>query len=200
MIKNLDNNREIFVQFNPREYTLEKSVQWESQKAVGLNAPGLQFTSGNCLSLSLELFFDTYEAGTDVRDKTKYVEDLALVYVEEHRPPICQFCWGQFLFKGILETVSSRYTMFKSDGTPVRATLNVKFKEYTTPEEQKQMKPNHSADHTKSRMVKQGDTLALIAAQEYDDPAEWRKIADANELDDPLALEPGMKITVPRIL
>ena len=55
-------------------------------------------------------------------------------------------------------------------------------------------------DHTKRRTVKMGETLALIAHEEYDDPAEWRRIADANGIEDPLNLTPGTRLLVPPIL
>jgi len=48
--------------------------------------------------------------------------------------------------------------------------------------------------------VQRGDTLQNIAWKEYDDPAEWRRIADFNAVDDPMALEPGTKLLVPPIL
>jgi nucleoid-associated protein YgaU len=40
----------------------------------------------------------------------------------------------------------------------------------------------------------------MIAAREYEDPAEWRRIADANGIDDPLQLEPGRRLMIPPIL
>jgi nucleoid-associated protein YgaU len=58
----------------------------------------------------------------------------------------------------------------------------------------------NSPDHAKVYTVQRGDTLQSISFREYDDPAEWRRIADANSVDDPMALEPGMKLLVPPIL
>ena len=55
------------VLFNPKEYSVQKSVQWEPHKAPGLDTPEQEFTSGNPAVLSVELFFDTYEAKKDVR-------------------------------------------------------------------------------------------------------------------------------------
>jgi len=46
---------------------------------------------------------------------------------------------------------------------------------------------------------RRGDTLSGIAAQEYLDPAQWRPIALANDLDDPLRLPVGRPIRVPRL-
>ena len=39
-----------------------------------------------------------------------------------------------------------------------------------------------------------------IAFREYDDPAQWRRIAEANGIDDPLALQPGRRLLIPPIL
>jgi nucleoid-associated protein YgaU len=48
--------------------------------------------------------------------------------------------------------------------------------------------------------VKQGETLNLIAAEEYDDPAEWRRIAEANGIADPMDVKPGTVLVLPPIL
>src|SRR2546429_9082870 len=66
-LMNVDKGTSQDVLFNPKEYSVQKSVQWEPHKAPGLDTPEQQFTSGNPAILSVELFFDTYEAKTDVR-------------------------------------------------------------------------------------------------------------------------------------
>ncbi len=198
---NLDKNDTIEVLFNPKEYTLKKSTQWEPHKSPGLNSPEIEFTSGNNMTLAVDLFFDTYEAKKDVREHTEKLLKLALVDVSKHRPPLCQFQWGSFQFKGIVEDMTLRFTMFLSDGKPCRATVSMQFKEYKTAAEQKQGPGgNQSPDHTKRRTIKQGETLSLIAAEEYDNPGEWRRIADANGITDPLDVKPGMLLMLPPIL
>src|SRR3954451_24043483 len=47
------------VQFNPTEYTLEKSVQLAEIAIPGLDSPLLQFVRGQNERLTLDLFFDT---------------------------------------------------------------------------------------------------------------------------------------------
>ena len=42
-----------------------------------------------------------------------------------------------------------------------------------------------------------GDTLAGIAAGLYGRPAEWRRLADHNRIDDPRRLAPGRVLEVP---
>lgn len=189
------------VMFNPREYTITKSTPWKHHNIQGLDAPTLEFTSGEPYRVQFELFVDAYEAGESVRSLTDKIEKLALVNQELHRPETALLTWGTGLaFKCILETYTLRFTLFKDDGTPLRATMNTTWKEYSPAEEQLKGKPRHSADHTKRRVVKQGDTLSWIAGKEYDDPTKWRIIADANGIDDPACVEPGTELLIPPLL
>jgi nucleoid-associated protein YgaU len=54
-----------------------------------------------------------------------------------------------------------------------------------------------SADHTKSRSIRRRERLDQIAAQEYGSSAEWRRIADENDIDDPRLVEPGTLLRLP---
>ena len=200
-IINADKNETIDVLFNPKEYSIQKSVQWEPHKAPGLDLPEQQFTSGNPAVLTVELFFDTYETKDDVKGKyTDKLLKLATVDETIHRPPIVMFTWGSQKFKGVIESLSLRYTMFLPSGKPCRAVANLSIKEAKTAKEQVEEKPRESPDHTKRRTLKQGETLALLAHEEYDDPAEWRRIADANGINDPKDVKPGTVLTLPPIL
>ena len=50
---------------------------------------------------------------------------------DKKRPPRIKVSWGDRLppFIGVLESVSTKYTMFLRDGTPVRATCGLKLLE-----------------------------------------------------------------------
>ena len=196
----VDKSETYDVLFNPKEYSISKSVQWEPHKAPGLDLPEQEFTSGNPAVLTVELFFDTYEAKTSVKEHTDKVYGLALVNADKHRPAMVMFQWGDTKFKGVIESLNVRFTMFLNDGKPCRATMNLSLKEAQTAKEQLERNPRNSPDHTKRRTVKQGETLALIAHEEYDDAAEWRRIADANGIDDPKSVRPGTVLTLPPIL
>lgn len=189
------------VLFNPQEYSVQKSVQYEPHKSPGLDLPDQQFTSGNPSLLSVELFFDTYESKKDVsKEYTDSIMKLSLVDADLHRPPLVQFCWGSTLFEGFIESLALRYTMFLPSGKPCRATANLTIKEYKSAQDQLQSNPRNSPDHTKRRTLKMGETLALIAHEEYDDAAEWRRIADANGIVDPREVKPGTVLLLPPIL
>ncbi|MGD9081286.1 MAG: LysM peptidoglycan-binding domain-containing protein [Desulfobacterales bacterium] len=197
----------ITVQFNPTEYSLNKGAQIAEIAIPGIDSPILQFVRGQNEKLTLDLYFDSTEDGmsenaTDVRRKTRSIYQLVKLQPKTHAPPRIRFTWGQGLsFKAIVESVQQRFTLFSPLGLPLRATLSVTFREYKNLEEQISELNLQSSDHTKRREVKQGDTLNRIAAEEYDDPREWRRIADANAdiIDNPRRLKPGTVLRIPPI-
>ena len=187
---------EVSVTFNPTEYTMEKSNEFANINIPGLESPMLQFSRGNLESLTMDLFFDSYAEGKDVRDHTNKITDLLKIDPDIHAPPILRFVWGKLSFTCVLNRVSKKFTMFRSDGVPVRATLGVTFSEYKT-EISAREKPLQSSDRTKTYTIKQGDSLWAIAAKEYGDSAIWRPIADENRIENPRLLEIGKDITIP---
>jgi hypothetical protein len=187
------------VPFNPTNYGVSKANQIAEAAIPGLNAPILQYVHGNTRTLDLELFFDTYEEGTSVDSATDGIYNLLQIDPDTHAPPICEIAWGMFIFQGVLEHVNGKFTLFLSDGTPVRATLSVTFKEYIDVDQLVRVQPTQSADHRKMRVVRSGDRIDNIAGEEYGDPDNWRAIAEANGLDDPTELAPGHVLIVPAL-
>ena len=123
--------------FNPKEYTIEKTVEWTAPQGAGKNTSKLEFKSGKPATMKVELFFDTYEASEkDVSVFTKKIFDLMKVddtlkdkKSKKGRPAKVLFIWGQnkesrrVVFQSVVQSVSAKYTLFLADGTPVRATL-----------------------------------------------------------------------------
>jgi hypothetical protein len=188
---------EIKALFNPNQYSVNKANSIAEAAIPGLEAPILHYVHGNTRTLDMDLFFDTYEKGTSVRNETDKIYELLNIVPATHAPPICTIAWGGLEFKGVLDHVSGKFTLFLADGTPVRATLSVSFKEYIEVEVLVKERPRESADHRKTRVVKSGDRIDNIAGEEYGDPGMWRPIAEANDLDDPSRLDPGFVLLIP---
>jgi hypothetical protein len=206
--------RRFRVLFNPTSYSITSSVTWKHQGSRALNSPPLTYGGGGGRTLTLDLFYDVTEPidGVridDVRQETNKVvaltrKDRALVEkdAELGRPPAVAIEWGEaplsgsdFPFIGVISGLTQNFTMFRADGTPVRANLNVTFTEFPDPEiDQRKLDPEFT-----TRVVKRGDTLSGIAAEMYGDPAVWRAIARANRLDDPLRLEIGRPLQIPKM-
>jgi nucleoid-associated protein YgaU len=192
--------------FNPSKLVLSKSVSWKEQKAKERDVPELQFQNGQPRTLTLDLTFDTYDT-PDVQKRSvreQYTDKLlklAMVVRGKHRPPVCELSWGapSVFFTGVLEKLDQQFTLFMEDGTPVRATCQCTFKEWRTNAKDQMQQNNQSSDIAKTRIVRRGDTLSSIAAEEYEDPRLWRSIADENALDDPHNIAPGSVLLIPTL-
>jgi nucleoid-associated protein YgaU len=207
-----ENGGPIVALFNPERYTVSKSVQLAELAIPGLDAPVVQYVRGQNEKITMELFFDTTDLGmidpvTDVRSLTGQVYQLLKVDGDLHAPPRVQLAWGvggQLTSYGasispwlILESVSEEFSLFSPGGVPVRAKLNVSFREAWTITQQLQVTPRHSSDRTTLHRVVRGETLAQITYEQYSDPTQWRLIADANHLSNPRLLTPGQILVIP---
>ena len=195
----------IVAMFNPNRLTVSRSAKWEDQQAAKRDNPELQFTGADPSTLSIDLFFDTYDTEQlekkSVRLHTDKLRHLTTVekHGSKHRPPVCRLQWGQqaVFFQGVLTQLETQFTMFMDDGTPVRATNKCSFKQWRSNSADLQKQDLLSSDVAKVWRVQQGQTLADIAAREYGDPREWRAIAEANAIDNPMALAPGRQLILP---
>ncbi len=196
----------ISFQFNPETLALSKGAQWIRHQARSAKQVGVpEFTGSLPRRLSLELFLDA----TDTHDTSvqKGVETLLSWCVPTARSiaanapsaPRVRFSWGSFdsvSFFGYLEEASATYSLFDADGKPLRATCAVQLTEAGDPTPRQNPTSGSPGTNRTHRLVV-GDSLEMLAHQEYGDPTAWRVIAEANGIDDPLRLRPGTEILVP---
>lgn len=181
-IKVEDSGQEIDVMFNPGDYTVSAAAD------MGTETSSPFFNKVTLDDFIVKLIFDTYEKRTDVRKLTNELGKLVMPTAEgavKKKPPTCLFLWGNFTYKGIIYKISQKFTLFLSDGTPVRAELTVTFKALVTPEEYAKNMGMEAC--RKVWKVKSGDRLDLIANKALKDPSLWRKIAEENNIDNPMA-------------
>ena len=200
----------IEVCFNPKEYSLEKSVSWDTAKTFS-DAPDPEFKDPQPMTLSVTLQFDTYEERTNVRDKwVRKIEALTMMKgdaatekdVNKHAPPRIKFIWGKMSFRGVIESLSQKYTMFLSDGTPVRAECAVKIRnvqESKIDDAGTSFASRTAGSSPTSYTVQKGDRLDLIAADQLGNAGRWAEIAALNGIDNPMDLDDwvGKSIQVP---
>ena len=177
----------IDVMFNPEDYTVSFSLTGSFDTDEEQESPP-SFNEMKIKDFIVKSFFDTYETRSDVREKTNKIAQLLLPVVEgreRSRPPICLFIWGKFKYKGIIHKIDQKFTMFLETGIPVRAELTFTFKSVATPQEYAEYMGIEAC--RKVWTVKSSDRLDLIAHKALKNAALWRKIADENNIDDPIA-------------
>lgn len=199
--------KEIEAMFNPESYQLSYSASYSEKKILGLDGPISQYVSGESETLDMTLYFDTYiphgpdksEGGDSVAKKVEPLTQLLYIDGSLHRPPAVKFKWGTIQFKGIVTSAKVSFTMFLSDGTPVRAKVDITFKSLLDVDTQKRKSPFLSPDRTKVRVMHESEQLWHYAWREYGDAGKWREIARANGVMNPLEVGPGDRIQLPAL-
>lgn len=188
--------------FNPKEWSITHGAEWKTE-TTKKGTPPPEFKGPKPATASVEIFLDESDRdGGDIsttvdRLKTLVAPDPSSVSGNKPSAPHVLFEWGEAIrFKGYVESVAVKYTMFRGQGRPIRGTVTVAMKEF--PETAARQNPTSGGvpGHRTHRVVA-GDSLASVAYREYGDPNAWRRLADANDIDDPLRVRDGTVLRVP---
>jgi hypothetical protein len=195
---------------------------------TGLADDPLQFTGGGRTELVLDLVFDValVEAGrqpTDVRTITHRLWTLSENSAQERgssRPPLVRLVWGKsWNVPGVIVAVAERFEAIADTGVPRRSWLRLKLVRVSEPD----APPPASFEETlvaapgtapvpggRAGQAVQavGDGQAgggysgvrvdLLATEALGDPLEWRRLADLNDLANPLEVPAGSVLAVPQ--
>ena len=107
--------------FNPNEYTFSRTVTWNTKEVIGKNIPRLEFGGGGSMTLKMQLFFDTYATGDDVRTVTNRIWKLMNIDDKlkdmtsiKGRPPRVEFRWGSMRsFEAVIVELTQKFTLFR---------------------------------------------------------------------------------------
>ena len=204
-----ENGSDIPCLFNPSELSLQCSNEWSGDEALGKNAPQLSFVGGKSGSMSLSLTFDTTPDGSPVTQHTDKLLKLMKIdprlpgYDDETnngRPPYVTFHWGDLhSFKMVVDSLGLTFTYFSAEGVPLRARAELGLTQF---EEEDVFGPQNPTSGTPAphrvHRVQSGETLDRIAATLYGDATNWRLLAEANGIHNPLTLVPGTLLAVPK--
>jgi len=196
--------------YNPKDFSITRAAKW-SEKSNKKGTLPAEYNGPVAATVTVEVFFDETSQRKDEKDPlwgdiSRHIKKL-LGYVnpeadskskDKPSAPHCKFIWGKAIeFKGYIQQVAVKYTLFRADGTPVRGSATLTLKEFGAPE--KGTNPTSGGvPGSMAHKVIAGDTLPSIAYGAYGSAAGWRLIADANPvIVDPMRLAPGMTLVVP---
>lgn len=153
-------------------------------------------------TLTMVVHFNDSFSMTGLGDVSKHISTLERwMFIpkgkgQKPQPPLLVFTWGKVRFVGYIKTLNVTYMHFGADGSPVHAKASIAMTE----------EPEADGDHNptsggppgrRTHRVGAGDSLQSIAYREYATPTVWRRIAEANGIDDPLRLRLGAELLVP---
>ena len=204
------------IQFNPSEYKISSRSTFSERERTRKDDPVVSFGGAPMSTLTVRLYFNDDEPtsissiGTGIKDlvtgKDKpgmlksidKIASLTKINGENHSPPAVAFVWGATRFIGYVRDVNTAFTMFDKAGKPLRATVDLSIMGEATLADER-ASPLMSPDRTKAKTLTEDASIFSIAEKEYGDPREWRRIADANDVMNPLDIPVGRVLKVPSI-
>jgi hypothetical protein len=203
-----DGSTEIEVMFNPTEYKINQTLNVTRNRTPSTDGGTPEFAGTNAMTLSVQLFFDDFASAKG--DVTPRITTLlgwtkptqASKDAGRPCPPSVAFRWGGnpqlASFSGFLKQVNVSYTIFRKDGTPVQAKVDITI-EGQAEQFGKQNPTSHATNSRRTHEVIEGENLQSIAYQELGRPTYWRAIAEMNGIDDPFRLPAGTTLLIPTV-
>jgi len=187
---------------NPEKYTHSHSVSYNKETGQGSPGTSIKFEKVDPEKVSFELVFDATGvipgSSSPIQSQIDSFKELVYNYNGEiHSTNYLKLSWGTLLFKCRLTSLEVTYTLFKPDGTPLRAKANASFEEYTDANTIAKEANKSSPDLTHMRTVRSGDTLPLMCYRIYGDSKYYLHVAEANDLSDFRELKPGQTLLFP---
>ncbi|MBK8251181.1 MAG: LysM peptidoglycan-binding domain-containing protein [Polyangiaceae bacterium] len=205
-------SRKMTVTINPEKYSQTYEILYNNVQGQGANGGSPDFNRIPSDKLQFELIFD----GTGVVPSTipgvlpytqdgivtqiQTFKDLCFSYVGKiHSPRYLEVTWGTMVFRARLKTLTISYTLFKPDGTPLRARATILLIGYTDEKELAKQANKTSPDLTHLVTVKAGDTLPLLCYRIYGTSHTYLQVAAVNNLTDFRQLTVGSQLVFPPI-
>jgi hypothetical protein len=184
------------VQFNPESLKLT----YANQDNSGGGSHAGQSTGSGTSKLAVQLLFDTTADGTDVRVKTEKVAYFIKAEPGKTQPGL-SFEWGSFIFRGVVKSMDETLDYFSEEGKPLRATISLNLdrpaiefiRARSNSQGQGAGQSNATGATAPLEPARNNDNVQSVAARNGNS-GNWKGIAAANNIDDPLRLPPGSLI------
>jgi hypothetical protein len=188
--------------FNPEKYSVTSTFSYNNDRRQGATGSELRFNRIEPRTFSFEFLVDGTGASGDKRE---VLLDIALFRLtcgfvgDTHRPTYLIIQWGTFLARCVLSSLTIDYTLFRPDGSPLRATMKASFKEYTLPVLEQLQNFLSSPDVTHIRTIAANDRLDLMCYKIYRDSKFYLEVARVNNLNNFRKLKVGEKLVFPPV-
>lgn len=189
------------VMFNPSTYSRSYQVEYESGQGQGTTGSNQKFKKIKPQDFQFEFILDgTGASGTKIdvpRKIDKFLDLTTRMDGDIHRPYYLKIICGGLVSRCVLKQVEFTYTLFNTDGEPLRAKVNATFSGIKDDNLRIAEEDKNSPDLTRQRTVGEGDTLPLMTYEVYGDSSYYLDVARHNNLRNFRTLNSGMTIEFP---
>lgn len=188
--------------FNPENWQVQNNVQYYPKEVPGSNRIEYGFNLVSSPSLTFDLLVDGTGASGENREvlaDITLLKEVILFNGVVHRPNYLVIIWGTNIFKGVLTSMTVKHTLFRPNGTPLRANITLSFAEQNSRSGIILAMNLGSSDLTHRRLIKTNDRLDLICSQIYGDSRHYLNVASANNLSSFRQLPVGTELDFPPI-
>ena len=206
--------------YNPSTYSVSYPLHFTQRQAAGTGGTSSIFGRRPSREFTFEFILDATgasdpgpvlglaqsvpvlgEAVSALNINLQIKQFLAATYDfdrDNHRPHYLKLLWGAgFILDCIMTNADITYTLFSSDGQPLRAKIKATFQEAKEPAFWQQALSLLSPDLTHDRQVAEGDNLPLLSDKEYDDPKHYIQVARFNKMKNFRRLQTGRILRFP---
>lgn len=190
---------------NPEQWAQKFQVKYDAKVAPGGQGVEEKFMSSGPEELKLDFLFDGTDTiygythlGKSVPQQIQEFKEIVYnLSGEIHQPRFLKVMGLGVSFPCILTDLQLTYTLFKQDGTPLRAKASATFLNFKEVNRRVAEEGKNSPDLTHIRQVKEGDTLPLMVFNIYKKPKYYLEVAKVNGLTNFRKLATGQDIIFP---
>lgn len=191
------------VQINPETYAHDFSTQYARDRGINAAAALAQFKTHDPQNIRFDIIIDAtgvVPGVTSVDDELAKLRKTAYAFNGRvHSPNYLKLLWGKLSFDCMLTSMAVSYQLFSPTGVPLRAKLDLAFRQHQTPADLARRSGKQSADLTHVQVASDDLNLPLMCYRIYDDPALYPRVARANDLNDLMHLTPGAELLFPPV-
>ncbi len=190
---------------NPEQYAQKFQVKYDATVAPGGQGVEEKFMSSGPEELKLDFLFDGTDTiygyvhlGKSVQQQIQEFKEVVYdLSGDIHQPRFLKVIGLGVTFPCILTDLQLNYTLFKQDGSPLRAKVSATFLNFKEVSRRVAEEGKNSPDLTHYRQVLQGDTLPLMVFNIYKDQKYYLEVARVNKLTNFRKLQSGQNIIFP---
>lgn len=194
------------VMINPENVKVKRAIEYNQQQAPGKSNPSQRYRATPSDKLNFDITIDCTGIvdwkRTDMAAEINSLEKIVYTFDGKiHRPNFIKVQWGKsMIFYGVLSSMDISFTLFKPDGSPLRAKVSMGFSQYMAPKTVTKVDKPTSPDITHLVTVVEGMSLPQLCLQVWHDDKYYVQVAKYNKLDKFRSLKGIDKLIFPPII